>query len=934
MNAWIDRNAAAVGVWTRTGMFVGAVAMLASCGGGGGGAAGDGGLSVSAGAGTAGMTPEVAAVVAAEQDTPGAPVDPGTSPSAPVPPTTTFPGQPPEPPQPVPALTPELREAGTKGLWSAPETWPINAIHAVLTPDGKVMTYGTSPSGVQGAPLYYDVWNPVTKAHALLQQTTGTDLFCNAQLVLPVSGQVLLAGGDTRGQNAGKANTGVTDVNLFDPVAQSLKASGTPMNYARWYDTLTTLPDGRVFVLAGIDASGVLTAYPEVYTAGQGWRTLTGIRWQGEPFYPRVMLAPTGQLVAASGTTLYGINTDGNGSLAQVGALPSSVMWYLPWAMFDKGKALFARVDGKVSVVDVNTPTPVVTETEGLGGNRVWASTTVLPDGQVLATGGAGLAIASSITAGPDGQIVAPGAAGQAISFEASLWNPKTGRWSVGASAQKYRLYHSTALLLPDATVLTVGGGSPGPVVQLNGEVYSPPYLFAKDGSGRRLPRPMIVAAQGDLTLGQDFSMSAMSSRPIQRVTLVRTGSVTHSTDFEQRFLELPFTQDGTRLTMQLNENANVVPPGHYMVFAFDDAGVPSIAKIVRIGSTAVPAQFTLAAHLPSFLGTADVGRNGSARIDSAGVLMLTDPKVGQLGSAFYRAPVALNGDTSFSTRFQFKMSSGGGEGMTFVMQGNDSSTLGEGGSALGYGGIRRSVAVKLDTRATLGQDPNGNHIGILLNGSLLADAYVDGPFTLADGFAHTMWVDYDARARQLSVFLSREAAGAKPAQPVLQRDLHLASVVDSAKLYVGFTAATGQQPTAHQIDNWSFVAGAAPAAKDRLAAGEQLIPGQRLVSPDGRFGLAFEENGNLVLTEYASGTVRWQSGTAGKPSARLTMGSEGDLVLYGLDPLPIWRSGNAPAGATSAALGNDGVLALHRPDGTAVWRSSGMPPAGLVASR
>lgn len=171
MNAWIDRNVAAVSVWARTGVFVAVTAMLASCGGGGGdgGQGGGAGTDTAAPApGSAGMTPEVAAVVDAEQDTPGAPVDSGTPTSPPVSPPANPPGQPPEPPQPVPALTPELREAGTKGLWSAPETWPINAIHAVLTPDGKVMTYGSSPSGAQGAQLYYDVWNPRTKAHALL----------------------------------------------------------------------------------------------------------------------------------------------------------------------------------------------------------------------------------------------------------------------------------------------------------------------------------------------------------------------------------------------------------------------------------------------------------------------------------------------------------------------------------------------------------------------------------------------------------------------------------------------------------------------------------------------------------------------------------------------------------------------------------------------
>src|SRR4030095_1479702 len=44
------------------------------------------------------------------------------------------------------------------GLWSADTPWPLNGLHAVLTPDGKVMSYGTDPDGTQGARFYYDVW--------------------------------------------------------------------------------------------------------------------------------------------------------------------------------------------------------------------------------------------------------------------------------------------------------------------------------------------------------------------------------------------------------------------------------------------------------------------------------------------------------------------------------------------------------------------------------------------------------------------------------------------------------------------------------------------------------------------------------------------------------------------------------------------------------
>jgi hypothetical protein len=459
--------------------------------------------------------------------------------------------------------------AGAAGLWSAPIGWPINAIHAVLTPDGKVMSYGTDPSGAQGAQLYYDVWNPATQAHSLLKHSTGTDLFCNAQVVLPTSGQVLLAGGDIRGLNVGRVNAGVRDVNLFDPFMLTLLASGTPMAFERWYGSLVPLSDGRVLAAAGIDANGGGSGPPEVYTPGQGWQTLSGIgSWPGDWFYPRGVLAPNGQVVVASNSALFAIQTAGNGSIVQVGTLPSALSWDMPWALFDRGKMLMVGTDGSAMVVDINSSPPVARAVPGPGTNRIWGSTTVLPDGKVLVTGGSG-----------------QGNETVNVAYGADIWNPATEAWTSGATAQKFRLYHSTALLLPDATVLSAGGGSPGPAINLNAEIYSPPYLFAKDGSNQRLPRPLINSAPASVTLGAGFRISVASQRQVRRVTLVRTGSVTHSTNFEQRFVELPFTQmgKGSRVDVTLNEGPNVVPAGHYMLFVIDDAGVPSVAKIIRI---------------------------------------------------------------------------------------------------------------------------------------------------------------------------------------------------------------------------------------------------------------------------------------------------------------------------------------------------------------
>lgn len=428
--------------------------------------------------------------------------------------------------------------------------------------------------------MLYDVWDPVTKVHTLLPNRTGADMFCNAQLVLPTSGQVLLAGGDIRGQNVPNGsggilvNRGISDVNLFDAPSQTMVASGTPMNYARWYDTLTTLSDGRVLVIGGLDAEARGVPQTEVYGGvGPGWVELPNARYGNGVSYPRSYLAPSGKLVVFSNAQLHELDPTGAGALKVLPqTLPIQTNWSLPHAMFDRGKVLVGGVDGTAAVLDINGAAPVSKVVDGIGPtHRVWVTMTVLADGQVLNTGGS-----------PSDN--SPSNAG----FTADIWNPQTEKWTIGAAAVNYRLYHSTALLLPDATVLVAGGGAPGPAIQLNAEIYSPPYLFAKDGSGQRLPRPVILSAPKDLTLGLPYRMSVVGQKPIQRVHLVRTGSVTHSSNFDQRFLNVPFTQTGASVTLNVDETNNVLPPGHYMVFAIDSDGVPSIAKIVRIGVRAV----------------------------------------------------------------------------------------------------------------------------------------------------------------------------------------------------------------------------------------------------------------------------------------------------------------------------------------------------------
>jgi hypothetical protein len=170
------------------------------------------------------------------------------------------------------------------------------------------------------------------------------------------------------------------------------------------------------------------------------------------------------------------------------------------------------------------------------------------------------------------------------------IWDPATGRWTTGAATRsgRARLYHSTALLLPDASVLVGGGGAVGPQTNLDAEIWWPPYLFGPDG--QRARRPRILEAPRAADIGARLAIRVDDAAAIARVTLVRTGSVTHSFDMDQRFQELRFTRSGGRtLEVALPRNPGVLPPGSYMLFVLDGSGVPSTASLLQIRVPADP---------------------------------------------------------------------------------------------------------------------------------------------------------------------------------------------------------------------------------------------------------------------------------------------------------------------------------------------------------
>ena len=456
------------------------------------------------------------------------------------------------------------------GSWSAPtaDNWPLVAIHAVLTPDGRVLTYGSNNAGaatLNTGYFIYDVWDPsagLSAGHLTLNNMTLTDLFCSAQVLLPESGDVFLAGGDNW-DGTWVTNTGNKNTNLFRYTDNTLTRANN-MNKPRWYATTTVLSNGEIYIQGGKNGN----TYAEIRAEDGSFRLLTGFNTKAINYwYPRNFLAPDGRIFGFDSNSglMYYVTTAGAGTMTTLGSIPATYSKHFgSAAMFRPGKILqLSGSSSGAAVIDINGPTPLVTATQSMSSVRRWVTATVLADGRVLATGGSKKA----------NELIG-------VNSKAEIWDPATGTWTIGPSGLRPRLYHSTALLLPDASVLVAGGGTPGPVLNLHAEIYYPPYLY--DSSGSFATRPRITFAPDALNVHETFSMGADTAN-ISRVTLLKTGAVTHSFNMDQRFLELSFTVDSGTLFVQTPQNANIAPPGYYLLFIFNGQGVPSIGRIVRM---------------------------------------------------------------------------------------------------------------------------------------------------------------------------------------------------------------------------------------------------------------------------------------------------------------------------------------------------------------
>ena len=483
----------------------------------------------------------------------------------------------------------EARANDVAGAWSPLQDWPLVAIHATLSTEGTLLTFGAEGdiryAGGSG-PKRHDTWDPRIGLHATVDQDAH-DYFCSATLIYPSTGRIMIAGGDDfRGGDRGNPLT-----SFYDAGTGAVTA-GPDMDESRWYGTTTTLPSGEILIQGGryeTNADPALT--PEIY-GNSGWRRLDGarsdeaygtfgddLRW----WYPRAFVDPFGHVFTISQWTMFTLDPSGDGDLRFHGQLPegyrggatSSAVMYAPGKILQVGGGGTTSNGGgnglrSAAIIDITSGTPVVTPVAPMSYRRHWANATVLPNGQVLVNGGSRI----------NNQL-------RDVAYPAEIWDPETQAWTTVASEARPRLYHASAVLMADGRVYSGGGGAPGPANELNAQFFTPPYLF--DSGGAKRARPTIEFAPEAIAYGARFDLRPGDLANVARVTLVKTGATTHSFNMDQRFLELDHEVRGDLLRVAAPSGPNAATPGYYLLSVIDADGVVSESRIVSLLNRTAP---------------------------------------------------------------------------------------------------------------------------------------------------------------------------------------------------------------------------------------------------------------------------------------------------------------------------------------------------------
>jgi hypothetical protein len=356
-------------------------------------------------------------------------------------------------------------------------------------------------------------------------------------------------------------------------------------------------------------------------TAGSPAVTKPAEQWEldeVQQWYPYLNVAPSGKLFQSGPIPkLRNVIIDGNNlTVEPVGSIPPSHAQMRTWGnyvMFDEGKVLVSGgsivrghdATNTAMVMDISGGNVNVQTIPNMRFRRSFQNSVILPNGDVLMIGGnnsgkqmADQGFADAPESNPvDAKKRWPSDISTETVLTPEVYSPDKNTWRDLTDMTVPRNYHSVALLLEDGRIVAAGGGLCGdacPTNHPNGQIYEPSYLFNPDGSPAK--RPVISSlsvsnnAEGypRIGYGQQVSVTLTESTSINKFTMVKLSSVTHGINTDLRYLEYSSTKgnlsgSGTSYKLTTSSNRNVLTPGYYFLFALNDKGVPSVAKVVQV---------------------------------------------------------------------------------------------------------------------------------------------------------------------------------------------------------------------------------------------------------------------------------------------------------------------------------------------------------------
>ena len=490
------------------------------------------------------------------------------------------------------------------------------AVHLALLKTGKLILFSGHHDHIwnwnRGESSLWDPQHPNKSEDPHLKR----NLFCSGHCFL-ADGTLFVAGGQSTfnhpvtiplsvlGIIQPFVNAADHDIHTFNPDSQKWIRHKPGMPKARWYPTCVTLPDGKALIVSGTYShahheliGGFMNLDYEIFdpehnTLSKPVKFIDKIK-----MYPFLQVLPGGMLFVHSeditqfwdiGKKEFFQNVKFHTRSTGTRTYPGSGSCVLLPLEPDNDTAKILLIGGSTTKnPKINTDATKITEIfkvdlKNPANSRGWeivsshiqrflCDSILLPDGTVLVTNGAAKGTSD------DNQVAVT---------EVELFDPSSGTWEVIAYLKRDRLYHSSAMLLPNGQVAVAGSTghswiravfAPQEHFEQKIEIITPPKLkYDPD-------RPELNNVPDYISYNNIFEVTKNDVK-IETVSLIKASSTTHNNNMDQRCIVLPIKkQTKNALKLLSPQDSTYAPPGYYMLFILDNEKVPSVGKFVKVG--------------------------------------------------------------------------------------------------------------------------------------------------------------------------------------------------------------------------------------------------------------------------------------------------------------------------------------------------------------